>query len=252
MMECKKALTEANGDIESAIKFLREKGLAKASKKSERETNEGKVFVSISENNQDSVILELSCETDFVANNDDFQLLGNDLATFIISNKIKTVEELEKQTIDGKTYQEYVAEKVLKLGENIKVNRFQILEAQNFISQYIHMNGKIGVVAAFDNNIDAETAKGVCMHIAASNPSYVNKDSVPTAEVDNEKDIIRKQLQKENKPENIIENIVNGKISKFYKETCLVEQEYIKDPEKTIQQVCGNTNITNFIRYSLG
>ncbi|RAP31316.1 elongation factor Ts [Candidatus Marinamargulisbacteria bacterium SCGC AG-343-D04] len=250
LMDCKKVLVETDGNIEDAIKKLREKGLAKASKKSGRSTNEGQIFIKESDNS--AVILELNCETDFVANNDQFKECGINLCQLILEKKINTLEELKSLTVSGKTYADFMSEYVMKLGENISVKQFKPLTNQEYLSSYIHMNGKIGVIVSFNKSIDNETAKSIAMHIAATNPAYLSPKDVDPTELDNEKEIIKKQALQEGKPEAIIEKITEGRINKYYKEVCLIEQAYIKDDKLSVKQVLGNgEEITKFIRFSL-
>jgi len=250
LMNCKKALSESNGDIESAIKSLREKGLASASKKAERTTNEGRVFIT-SQDNQ-SVILELNCETDFVANNNDFATLGNSLATFISENSIADTAALESASINGKSYTEYLSEYILKLGENIAVSKFQTVSSDGSLSNYVHANGKIGVIVNFSGNISSDLGKDIAMHVAATNPSCVRPEEVNSDDIANEKNIIRTQALNEGKPEQVIEKIVEGRINKFYKEVCLNEQTFVKDDKQSVKSLLpSGVSITSFIRFSL-
>ena len=190
-MECKKVLVETNGDLEKAIVKLREKGLAKAAKKSDRSTNEGKIFSNVNNSSKQAVILELNCETDFVASNEKFSECGNILCETILSNKLDSLEELENSQIEGKSLKDFLANYVLTLGENISVKRFEYLSGSETYDTYIHMNGKIGTLVTFNSNLDSETSKSIAMHVAASNPTYLNSDNVDPTELENEKILLK-------------------------------------------------------------
>jgi elongation factor Ts len=250
MMDCKKALEHANGDFEEAVKYLREKGLAAVSKKADRSTNEGRAFAAIQ--GETGVLLELNCETDFVATNDAFATLGDTLAQAILESSATTIEEASSIPVNGKTVAEVLSEGILKLGENITIKQFARLQAKQVVS-YLHMNGKIGVLVGFSAPIDEALAKDIAMHTAAAAPLYLTSDQVPQEELEKEKEIVRNQALNEGKPEAIVDKVVAGRITKFYKDVCLVEQAFVKDQDKTISQLLGqNTQITGFLRYVLG
>jgi elongation factor Ts len=252
LMDCKNVLVETNGDVEAAIKKLREKGLAKAAKKSDRSTTEGKVFVQASADNTSAVILELNCETDFVGSNEIFAQCGKEIATAILENKVETLEDLENIKIDNVNFSDFISNYIVKLGENIGVKKFQYISNQGFVETYLHLNGKIGVLAAFNQTLSNDVSKGIAMHIAAANPTYLASENVDETELNNEKEIIRAQSLKEGKPEAILDKIVEGRISKYYKEICLLEQAYIKDDKQTIKQILPNdTQISTFIRFAI-
>lgn len=252
LMECKKALSENNGDLDQAIQFLREKGLSKAAKKADRSTNEGKVTIAESADKKRVVILEVNCETDFVANNDDFVAFGQKIASKILEQNIETLEALEATDIDGKNLSELTGEYVLKLGENIKVKQFKLVSAE-YVASYTHMTGKIASVIAFSGNTDEDTAKDIAMHTTAVNPSFLNKEQVSEADLENEKNILKTQAENEGKPADVVEKIVMGKINKYYKENCLLEQAFVKDDKKAIKDLLPNgVTITEFVRYQLG
>ena len=252
LMECKKVLIETDGDIEKAVTKLREKGLAKAAKKSERSTNEGKVFSKVDNTSKKAVILELNCETDFVGSNEKFSECGNILCESIISNSVDSLEALQNSSINGNSFKDFLANYVLTLGENISVKKFEYFSGANFYETYIHMNGKIGTLVTFSEEVDTETSKSIAMHVAAANPTYLNPENVDQNELENEKNIIKNQSIKEGKPEQIIDKIVTGRISKYYKEVCLVEQPFIKDDKQAVKDVLPKgCNITHFSRFSL-
>ena len=250
LMDCKKVLVETNGNIEDAVKKLREKGLSKAAKKSERSTNEGRVFIDSNQNG--SVILELNCETDFVASNDQFADCGNSIAKAIGASSINSVNNVDQLTVNNLPVKDFISDYVLKLGENITIKRFEKLNDSKFVENYIHMNGKIGVLVAFNGELDADISKGIAMHVAAVNPAYLTVDQIDSSELENEKNIIKSQSLKEGKPEAIIEKIVEGRLAKYYKEVCLIEQAYIKDDKQSIKSILPkNVSIESFIRFSL-
>jgi len=252
LMECKKVLVETEGNIEDAIKKLREKGLAKAAKKSDRSTNEGRIFLSVDNTSKKATIIELNCETDFVGSNEEFSTCGQQFCSTILSNNIDSLESLKSTAINNKSFEDFIAEYVIKLGENIGVKKVETINNMPYVASYVHMNGKIGTLVAFSDTLDDETAKSIAMHIAAANPSYLNPENVDQKELENEKAIIKNQAIKEGKPEAIVDKIVEGRISKFYKDVCLTEQPYIKDDKKSVKEVLPKeVEITHFIRYSL-
>lgn len=252
MMDCKKALSEAGGDFEAAVKLLRERGLAAASKKAGREANEGRIIIEVNNSKDKGIILEFNCETDFVAGNDQFNEAGSIISKAILSSGITSMDAIESITVEGKPFKNYLSEVILKLGENISVKTFDVFETKGFLSSYTHMNGKIGVLIEFTTSIDSELGKDISMHVAAASPQYLKREEVPSTELDAEKDILRNQLKNEGKPDNIVEKIIEGKIGKFYKDICLIEQDFIKDPSQTIKQVLpSEVNISKFRRYSL-
>ena len=216
MMDCKKVLEETNGDLEAAIKSLREKGLSKAAKKSDRTTKEGRIIAFTKENT--AVLLELNCETDFVANNENFKALGVSLAETITEHKPDSVDSLKEIKINDSKVSELISDAVLQLGENLNIGQFKILTTAGKFSKYEHTNGKIGVIVEFTDSIDAEVGRDVAMQVAAMNPPYVSQDQVPSSDLDNESEILRKQALAEGKPEQVIEKIIQGRLSKFYKD----------------------------------
>ncbi|WP_432641734.1 translation elongation factor Ts [Acidaminococcus sp.] len=256
MMDCKKALTATNGDMDAAIDFLREKGLSKAAKKASRVAAEGLVEAYVDEANKVAVLVEVNCETDFVANTDEYRNLVLSIAKHIAANKPADVDALKDQTFLGtdKKVSEVITEAIAKIGEKIDIRRFTVYEYGNdTLGHYIHGAGKIGVLVDLEGG-DAEVAKDVAMHIAAANPSYLDRTLVPTAELDHEKEVLSEQAKNEGKPEKIIEKMVQGRIQKFYKEICLVDQEFIKDPDKSVGALLKehNAKAKRYVRYQLG
>ncbi len=262
MMDCKKALTEANGDMEKAIELLREKGLAASAKKAGRIAAEGIVSDYI-DGNVASVI-EVNSETDFVGKNEEFRTFVAKLAEIVAKENPADVEALSALKYDDSlTVAEMLQEKVLTIGENIKIRRFARYEGNN--ATYIHGGGRIGVIVNFDTDVAsnegfARFAKNIAMQVAAANPSYVAKENVPAEVIDKEKEILMAQAMNEGKPQNIAEKMVNGRIGKFYKEVCLEEQEYIIDTDlsvsKYVDQVAkefgGSIKIKDFVRFEKG
>jgi elongation factor Ts len=258
MMDCKNALEEANGDTTLAEEILRKKGIIKAEKRASKISAEGTVVVK----NQDNfaVVVEINSETDFVAKNEDFKVLTEKLTATILTNKPASPEValMEKMNDMEETVKEYLDIAMAKIGEKISLRRFKVMEktGADTFGLYSHMGGKIGVLLVLENSSDEALARDICMHIAASNPKYLNREVVDTAELDKEREIYTAQLKQEGKPENIIENILKGKINKFYSENCLLEQAYIKDEDKTIIKLLTeageNVKIREFVRFELG
>ena len=255
MLDCKKALTETNGDIEKAIDYLREKGIASAAKKADRIAAEGTTYI-LTEGN-DAVILEVNAETDFVAKNELFQQLVKDLASHLLKNKPASLEEALAQNInDGQTVEAYINEYIAKIGEKITLRRFAIkTKPENGVfGEYLHMGGRIGVLTVLDGTTDAELAKDISMHIAAISPKYVSRDQVPAEEVERERNVLKQQALNEGKPEHIVEKMVEGRLGKFFEQICLVDQEFVKDPDVKVGKYLSSKGATvvDFVRYEVG
>lgn len=253
MMDCKKALEENDNDIKKATEWLREKGIAKAAKKAGRIAAEGLSTV-ITEGNK-AVILEINCETDFVAKNEKFQNFVNEVARTILNSNAKTNEEALALPCEDGTLNDAVTNMTATIGEKISFRRFALLEKsddQNF-GAYIHMGGKISVLTLLDGASE-EVAKDVSMHAAAMRPEYVKKEQVPEEQVEHEKKILTEQAIAEGKPANIAEKMVMGRINKFYKEICLEEQEFVKDNSVSVAKYVSNNGgkIVDVIRYEVG
>ena len=257
MMDCKKALVEAEGDMEKAVDILREKGLSQAAKKASRVAAEGAVVSAISADGKVGTIVEVNCETDFVGSNDDFRALAARIAQQIIAVNPADVEALLASEMDGKAVKDQVTEAVAKIGENISVRRFVRYEsaesAEGAVYSYVHGGGKIGVLVEM-KGADAELGKDVAMQVAAANPSYLDRTQVPQAEIEHEKEVLAVEARNEGKPEKIIEKMVLGRINKYYKEVCLVDQEFIKDGDLTIAKLLKSKNaeVVRFARFQLG
>ncbi len=253
MLDCKKALDETKGNIEEAINWLREKGISKALKKAERIAAEG-LSEAVS-NDTNAVIIEVNCETDFVARNEEFKTLINTIANAILNNEVKIMEDANKLVVDNETIEEKIVAFTAKIGEKISFRRFEKLaktESQEF-GIYSHMGGKITSVVVIEGN-NHEVAKDIAMHVAAMNPSYLVSSDIPEDVLNKEREIIKEQSMNEGKPAEIAEKMVEGRIRKFFKEVCLVEQEFIKDPSLSVGNYAKNNNcsIVKMVRYEVG
>ncbi|WP_295359580.1 translation elongation factor Ts [uncultured Succiniclasticum sp.] len=254
MMDCKKALVATEGDMEKAIDFLREKGLSQAAKKAGRVAAEGAVVAYVTEDGKTGAIVEVNCETDFVGKNENFQALAKSIAELIVKTNPADVDALLASEMEGKTVKDVVTEAIAKIGENISVRRFVRYEsAEGKVYSYIHGGGKIGVLVDMKGG-DAELGKDIAMQVAAANPQFLNRNEVPDSELEHEKDILTEQARNEGKPENIIAKMVMGRINKYYKEVCLVDQEFIRDGDLTISKLLKskNADVARFARFQLG
>ena len=262
MMDCKRALEEANGDIQKAIEILRKKGASVAAKRAEKSANEGLVVTKISDDKKSATILELNCETDFVAKSDDFVNLANFIVDEVYKSKPKNVDELMK----NKAVQDKLNEVLGKVGEKIEVSRFDNLEAANgLLVDYIHPGSKLGVLIKFDevnsgNDELYAIGKDMAMQVAAMNPISIKREDVPKEIVDKEIEIYKELAKKEGKPEQMLEKIAMGRLNKFYQENVLLEQAYIKDNAKTVGDLLkefnskngSSTKVAKFDRFHLG
>lgn len=256
MMDCKKVLTETNGDEEKAIELLRERGIAKAAKKSDRIAAEGLVTTYVTADQKVGVVVEVNAETDFVAKNEEFRNFVADIAKQVAEKKPATVEELLAQTSmteNDKTVQDVLTNKIATIGENMSIRRFERFETNGLVESYIHGDGKIGVLVEMENG-NTELAKDVCMQIAAARPEYLDRDSVPADRVAHEMEILKAQAVNEGKPEAVAEKIVQGRINKFYGEICLVEQDFVKNPDQTVGKLVESkgAKIVRFARFEKG
>lgn len=256
MMDCKKVLMETNGDMERAAELLREKGITKAAKKSDRIAAEGLVYCYLSDDKKVGVVLEVNAETDFVAKNEEFRTFVANTAKQIAVKSPKDVQDLlaEKSIDDSsKTIQEILTDKIATIGENMSIRRFERFESNGLIETYTHGDGKIGVLVDFAKG-NSEVAKDVCMQIAAARPEYLNREAVPEDAVAHEMEILKAQAMNEGKPEQIAEKIVQGRIGKFYSEICLVEQEFVKNPDIKISELLkqNDAEIVRFARFEKG
>ena len=256
MMDCKKVLTETDGDMEKAMELLRERGIAKAAKKSDRVAAEGLVDCYISEDGKVGAIVEVNSETDFVGQNEEFKTFVMDVAKQVAEKNPANVEELlaqESITEAGKTVQEVLTDKIAKIGENMNIRRFERFESTGLVEKYIHGDGKIAVLVDFAKG-DKAIAKDVCMQIAAAKPEYLKREDVPAERVEKEMEILKAQAMNEGKPAEIAEKMVQGRLGKFYGEICLVEQDFVKDSDKKVSKVLeeNNAEIVRFARFEKG
>ena len=255
MMDCKKVLTETDGDMEKASELLRERGIAKAAKKSGRIAAEGLVSSYVDENKKIGAIVEVNAETDFVAKNEEFKEFVNDIAKIVAKTNPKDLEDLlnEKYLETEKTVSEVLTDKIATIGENMSIRRFARFESEGLIESYIHGEGKIAVLVDFSKG-EKEVAKDVCMQIAASRPEYVCESEVPEEVVNKEMEILKAQAMNEGKPEEIAEKMVKGRIGKFYAEICLLDQPFVKDQNMKVSELLKskNSEIVRFARFEKG
>ncbi len=248
MLDCKKALQDANGDFDKAIEILRKKGASVAAKRAERKAHEGVVITKIWDNNQSGAILDVNCETDFVANSDDFLNFAKKVLDIIVENRPANMDELMNLDADGSKVSVLVTDTIGKIGEKIEISRFAVESVENgLLVDYIHHGSNLGVLIKFENVPEAtdeliEIGKDIAMQIAAMNPKYVSRDEVPTEDIEKEKEIYKEIAKKEGKPENILERIAEGKLNKFFSEVCLLEQAFVKDNSKTVGDLIKDYN----------
>jgi elongation factor Ts len=266
MMDCKKALEKSGGDMQKAIDYLREQGIAKATQKATRVAREGLIFSDIRSNAKLGVLLELNCETDFVARTEDFQNMAKEMSSWIIDNHPNEISQV------AESFKDRVNETIAKLGENISVKRFALMEldsnSNGVIYSYIHPGSKLGVLLEMNCQTDetaandefTQLAKDISMQIAATNPLVITRGQLKPEIIEKEKDIYRTQAKNEGKPEKIIERIVEGKLEKYFQEVCLLEQPFVKDQDRSVNQrideVKGKLNeemnVGHFVRFRLG
>ena len=258
MMDCKKALVEADGDFDKAIEILRKKGQKLSEKRADRETKEGAVFVRSSEDGSEAVLVAFTCETDFVAKNEDFKALGGEIADAAIANKPADLDALKALSLGDITVQEKVTELLGKIGEKLEVTVYEHVAGEQVVS-YIHSTGKLGVLVSLAgvNGTDvAEAGKDVGMQIAAMNPLALDKDGVDPATIEKEIEIGKEQARQEGKPEQILDKIAQGKLNKFFKENTLLSQAFVKEPKQSVAQyldgVTKGLTVASFKRVSIG
>jgi len=261
MMDCKKALTETNGDFEAAIDYLRKKGAKVAASRQDRESNEGVVIARTSADGKRGVIIELNCETDFVAKNAEFIAFANAIANEAVENKPTSIEELNNLGIDVENSRMSIGEATIdktgKIGEKIGVSKYEVVEGEKVIA-YIHGNFRLAVLVGLSVNVAGadEAGKDVAMQIAAMNPVAIDKDGVDATTIERELEIAKEQIRAEGKPEDMVEKISLGKLNKFYKDSTLLNQEFVKDPSKNVAQFLSSIDkgltVTAFKRVALG
>ncbi|MDA7859904.1 translation elongation factor Ts [Akkermansiaceae bacterium] len=270
MMECKNALKETEGDIDAAIKILRERGEAKAEKKASRDANEGIIVAALAESGKSGVLVEINCETDFVAKNENFQAFVGEVAETVLAGNVTDLEAAKALPKGDETLEGFIKTKVLEMGENLQFRRFDrlTLNGEGAVASYIHLGGKVGVLIEVSSE-KAETAssetfkdlvKDLTLHIAATSPAGLKREDIPAELVESEKDIFRKQMEGAGKPADILEKIIEGKLGKFYSERCLLEQGFVKEPDTAIKSLLeakgkelGDTiTVNSFLRFGLG
>ena len=256
MMDCKKALEEAGGDMDAAAEILRKKGVIKAAKRGDKIAAEGLVQVKTLGNV--GVVLEVNSETDFVAKNEDFKKLVDEIADFLLVKKPSSLENALAEKINDITLSDYINNAIAKIGEKISFRRFALLEKgdNDAFGAYLHMGGKIAVLSILKNTTDETLARDISMQAAAANPKFLSREMVDAETLNKEKEIYAEQLRAQGKPENIIENILKGKMDKFYSEVCLLEQPFIKDEEKNITAYLAgkgaDIKVETYVRFELG
>jgi len=270
MMECKKALTETNGDLDAAVTYLRERGMMRAAAKADREASEGIIAARLSGDGKTGILIEVNCETDFVSRNDNYVAFVGEIADTLAASSAKTLEEALAVKIGDISVEDFVKAKTLELGENMRLRKFERFDLQDggAIAQYIHMGGKVGVlleVSASNGDTASkeefrDLVKDITLHIAAAAPKGLSRDEITADIIEAEKSVYRAQLAAEGKPEAMIEKIVEGKIGKFFSEAVLLEQAFVKDPETSIKKLVeakakevGDTLVVKrFVRFGLG
>ena len=253
MLDCKKALTETNGNMEEAITWLREKGISKAAKKQTRIAAEGLALAKVEGNK--AVIVEVNSETDFVAKNPEFTGLVNDIADAILNGSVSTIEDAMKLEINGTSIENMIIDKTATIGEKLSFRRFELVvkEDNQVFGTYSHMGGKIVTLAVLEGT-DTDVAKDVAMQIAAMKPLYLDKDSVPSERVEKERNILTEQAENEGLDSNRIPMIVNGRLNKFYEEVCLLDQGFVKENKMKVSKYVESKNmkVLSFVRYEVG
>src|SRR3989338_275822 len=253
MMDCKKALQESNGDMTQAVELLRKKGIAKAAGKAGRIAAEGVIQLKVCEEDKKAALVEINCETDFVARDENFKKFATQVVDTVLGHQIADVDMLKNTSIDGeKTVENVCQELVLKLGENIQVRRIALLQSNDILGAYVH-GGRIGAAVVMSGGT-VDLAKEIAMHVVANKPQYVSPDFVPENILEKEKEIYRAQVLESGKPQNIVDKIVDGRVQKFLKEACLIYQPFVKNPDITVEDLLKEKKATiqSFIRIELG
>lgn len=255
MLDCKKALEEM-GTIDKAIDYLREKGIAKAAKKAGRTAAQGLIFTLEAADSKTAVVLEFNSETDFVAKNPEFVEFGNALVAIVLEKGLSTIEELKAASFQDTTVEGHLTNLIAKIGENMNLRRLEVVKTEGFVTTYNHLGGKLGVIVEMSGEAteaNVTKAKDIAMHVAAMDPKYLESSQVSTDDLDKEREIARKQLLEEGKPEAIVEKILIGKMNKFYEDNCLVNQIFVKAVAKeTVAQYAGDIKVLSFKRYKVG
>ncbi|MGI6374236.1 MAG: translation elongation factor Ts [Patescibacteria group bacterium] len=249
MVDCQKALKETNNNLEEAVDLLRKKGIAKASKRTDREANEGVIKVATNEEGTEGYIVEMNSETDFVSRNETFQEFAETVLKVIKETKPQNLEELLAAKMTIGSVQEDLDNLSGTIGEKMSIKRFDIITGST-VTAYSHLGGKIGVLVALDTPGQAELAKEIAMQVAAAQPKYLDSSEVDAGELAREMAIHREQLAKEGKPEEMITKILAGKEARYYSEVCLVDQEYIKEDKQKVKDILGEVKVLKFVNYT--
>ena len=250
MMDCKKALDESDGDFDKAIELLRKKGQKVSEKRSDREANQGLILKKVSDDGKKAALLEINCETDFVARNDDFKEKAEKILDTAFTNNIDDLEELKKEKIDDLTIAEHLKQMIGKIGEKIELNNLIHKKSEGQIVPYIHPGNQLGVLVEFNGEVDVDgVGKDVAMQIAAMNPVSLNRDGVDSTLVEKELEIAKDQLLNEGKPENIAEKAAQGKLRRFYEENVLLEQKFVKDSGISVKEYLNKENAPDVIAF---
>ncbi|MCH2451433.1 MAG: translation elongation factor Ts [Gracilimonas sp.] len=256
MMDCKKALAEADGDFDQAVEYLRKKGQQVSEKRADREANQGLILSRISDDKKKAVMIEINCETDFVARNEEFQDDAESFLNAAFDNDIESAEDLLKIEVDGLTIEKHLEEMVGKIGEKIEINNVVLMTTDGTLISYIHPGNQLGVLAEFDGDLtDAEIGKDVAMQVAAMKPLSVTRDGVDSSLVEKELEIAKDQLLNEGKPEHIAEQAAKGKLRRFYEERVLLEQKFVKDNSVSVKDYLEQNDaplVKSFHRLQLG
>lgn len=255
MGDCKKALEETAGDMDAAIEILRKKGAATASKRADKDANEGVVATATSDDRSSAAIVEVNCETDFVARNEEFSSFARSLAGHVLATKPASIEALLASDLNGVAVQTQLNDLLAKFNERIEIRRYEVVETSGgYVADYVHNGDKLGVLVEFGaaNEGLNDVGRDVAMQVAAMNPGYVRREEVPADVLTKEREIYAEQMRNEGKPEAIIEKIVTGRLEKYYADNVLLEQSFVKDSAKAINEVIGGASIVRFIRFNLG
>ncbi|MBU6324158.1 MAG: elongation factor Ts [Bacteroidetes bacterium] len=258
MMDCKKALAESNGDFEAAIDFLRKKGQKISANRADRKASEGAVIALTNAERTKGVVIELNCETDFVAKNEDFVKTARSVAEAVLEQEPESLEAVQSMSINGVALSQRLLDEMAKIGEKLEVSKYSILKGNNIVA-YIHAGNRLGVLVQMNNapsEANLQAGRDVAMQIAAMNPVAVDRDGVDASTIEREMEIGREQARAEGKPEAMIDKIAEGKLQKFFKESTLLQQEFVKDPSKTVAKMLADVEpgltVTHFVRVALG
>ncbi len=253
MMDVKRALEDAAGNEEQAVALLRERGIVKAAKKAGREAREGLIAIELAPDGKEAAMVEVDCETDFVARNSDFHELVSSAARLVLARRDADLDSLQSSALrPGISVERALQEAIAKIGENLVLSRAAYLQSPGVVAGYVHSNGKIGVLVALEGEGAAEVAKDIALHVTAERPRYLRREEVDQEVLAKEREILENKARNEGRPENMLERIVSGQLSKFYEENVLLEQKFVKDPSKSVAQHLGKATVGQFVRFEIG